>query len=361
MLSCSPSQVLLLTNTNESITSPVVATRSIGRQGVDLNRLVEPVREEIALVEDWLETNLIDDNPFITELLGQIFRAGGKRIRPCLVLLASHATLRPEEELSRTHIILAVLTELIHTASLVHDDVIDRAALRRGTETINRRFNDRMAVLMGDLLFAQASICLARIMNPVIVGIYGQVLGDLCAGEIRQMRQQFSTEVNWDHYISKSICKTASLFAAGSHSGAILNCAGNETIETLKQYGLKLGICFQIIDDLLDVTGESAALGKQPGSDMRGGLLTAPALYILERGDQKSKRLKELVETRQICTNEGSAEALQLVRENGGVESTLELAASYGEQSKEALRLVKPSSYRDSLEALVDYVLTRIN
>jgi len=119
-------------------------------------------------------------------------------------------------------------------------------------------------------------------------------LGDLCAGEIRQMRQQFSTQVDWDGYIAKSVCKTASLFAAGSHSGAILNGAANETIETLKQYGLKLGICFQIIDDLLDVTGTSEALGKQPGSDLRGGLLTAPALFILERKDTNAKRLEEL-------------------------------------------------------------------
>jgi all-trans-nonaprenyl-diphosphate synthase len=343
------------------MSSLLPSTMSIGKPGVDLMTLIEPVRDAFALVEDWLETNLIDDNPFITELLSQIFKAGGKRIRPCLVLLASRATLRPEQEFSRLHVILAVLTELIHTASLVHDDVIDSASLRRGAETINRRFNDRMAVLMGDLLFAQASICLARIMNPAVVGIYGQVLGDLCAGEIRQMRQQFSTEVNWESYISKSVCKTASLFAAGSHSGAILNSAANETIETLKQYGLNLGICFQIIDDLLDVVGTSEVLGKQPGSDLRSGLLTAPALYILEKQDEKAKRLKELVATRQICTNEGSAEALQVIRDHGGVDQALALAARYGEQSKEALRKIKPSIYRDSLEALVDYVLTRVN
>jgi len=341
--------------------SPSPSTLSIGTPALDLATLIEPVRDSFLMVEDWLETNLIDDNPFITELLSQIFKSGGKRVRPCLVLLASHSTLRPGEELSRLHVILAVLTELIHTASLVHDDVIDSASLRRGAETINRRFNDRMAVLMGDLLFAQASICLARIMNPAVVGIYGQVLGDLCAGEIRQMRQQFSTEVNWDNYIRKSVCKTASLFGAGSHSGAILNCAGNDTIEDLKQYGLNLGICFQIIDDLLDVTGTSEVLGKQPGSDLRSGLVTAPALYILERNDENSRRLKELVATREICSDEGSAEALRIIRDNGGVDQALNLAGQYGQRSKEALSKIGPSIYRDALEALVDYILTRVN
>src|SRR5690606_34339694 len=118
----------------------------------------------------WLRTNLIDDNPFVEELLKQVFHAGGKRIRPLIVLLSSKASARNVGEVGRLHIILAVLTELIHTASLVHDDVIDRADVRRGQETVNKRWSEKVAVLMGDLLFAQASICLARIMNPVVVG-----------------------------------------------------------------------------------------------------------------------------------------------------------------------------------------------
>ncbi len=227
-----------------------------------LSSIVEPVADEIALVEEYLVTNLIDDNAFVTELLAQTFRAGGKRIRPAMTLLCSRATAKPGSELSRLHIILAVLTELIHTASLVHDDVIDSASVRRGQQTINHRFNDRLAVLMGDLLFAQASICLARIMNPIIVGIYGQVLGDLCAGEIHQMRQQYSTNVDWPAYIAKSTHKTASLFAAGSHSGAILNGCQDRVIESLKEYGLNLGLCFQIVDDLLDLSGTNVELGK---------------------------------------------------------------------------------------------------
>ncbi|HMP52267.1 MAG TPA: polyprenyl synthetase family protein, partial [Candidatus Melainabacteria bacterium] len=166
---------------------------NLSEEKTDLSTLVKLVEDEMGLVEEWLRTNLIDDNPFVEDLLKQVFLAGGKRIRPLIVLLASRATAPKQEEFSRLHIILAVLTELIHTASLVHDDVIDKASVRRGQETINKRWNERLAVLMGDLLFAQASICLARIMNPTVVGIYGQVLGDLCAGEIKQMRQQFST------------------------------------------------------------------------------------------------------------------------------------------------------------------------
>jgi all-trans-nonaprenyl-diphosphate synthase len=327
---------------------------------LQLQSILEPVTVEIALVEDYLVTNLIDDNAFVGELLAQIFQAGGKRIRPAITLLCSKAT-SADGELGRLHIVLAVLTELIHTASLVHDDVIDRASTRRGVETINRRWNDRLAVLMGDLLFAQASICLSRIMNPVIVGIYGQVLGDLCAGELRQMRQQFSTTVDWDAYLKKSISKTASLFAAGSHSGAILNGCDDKVVAALKEYGLHLGLCFQLVDDLLDISASSVELGKQAGSDLQSGVVTAPALFVLERGDEAAKRLESLIKSRQVVEAEGNQEALALIRQHGGVEKTIELCRKYASLSQDALTSVPPSKFRNSLEMLVEYVITRTN
>lgn len=324
-----------------------------------MSSLFDLVSDEMALVEDWLKSNLIDDNTFVEELLKQIFHAGGKRIRPLIVLLSSKATARETGKLSRLHIILAVLTELIHTASLVHDDVIDKASMRRGVETINKRWNDRIAVLMGDLLFAQASICLARIMNPVVVGIYGQVLGDLCSGEIKQMRQQFLTTVDWTAYIDKSVSKTASLFAAGSHSGAILNGCPNDTIQSLKDYGINLGICFQIVDDLLDITGSTKETGKAVGSDLRNGVVTAPALFVLEKNNDASARLKKLIDSRQIQADEGAEEALSIIRNNGGVDETVALARRYANNSINALAQIKDSSYKDGLAALADYVMTR--
>jgi all-trans-nonaprenyl-diphosphate synthase len=324
-----------------------------------LSEIIEPVSKEIAAVEQYLETNLIDDNPFVAELLGQIFKAGGKRIRVAITLLCSRATHKKDAEFSRLHIILAVLTELIHAASLVHDDVIDTAATRRGQETINKRWNDRVAVLMGDLLFAQASICLSRIMNPVVVGIYGQVLGDLCSGELRQMRNQFSTVVDWDGYLHKSINKTASLFAAGSHSGAILNSQPDNVVASLKSYGLNLGLVFQLVDDLLDITGTSQELGKPAGGDLRSGVITAPALFILERNDAISEQLKQLIKTRAVTAEEGNVEALSLIRMHGGVEKTVDLCGKYASLSKESLLVLPPSQFKDSLENLVDFVITR--
>lgn len=343
----------------ESVCAPLVVP--------DLSEIALPVAREMQMVEEWLRRNLIDESPFVGELLSQLFAAGGKRVRPLITLLASSASLASAEEdvahseLRTVHIVLSVLTELIHSASLVHDDVIDAASTRRGKETVNRRFSDKMAVLLGDLLFAQASICLARIMNPVVVGVYGQVLGDLCSGEISQMSQQFSLKVDFDAYIKKSIGKTASLIAAGAHCGAILNARPNHEIQGLKDYGENLGICFQIVDDLLDLTGTQAKTGKPVGSDLRSGLITAPALYTLSQDDSLAKELRTLIKERQVESDEGLSRAVEIIKLAGGIERTNNLARSYGDKAKAALSVLRESPARTSLENLVDYVLVRNN
>lgn len=354
-----------MTTLNSMSTAAKTVPSHTAKSTVDMHSLVAPVAHEMQLVEEWLTTNLIDDSPFVGELLNQIFQAGGKRIRPLVTLLASKASLADpaldphHSEMSRLHIILAVLTELIHSASLVHDDVIDSSSTRRGKETVNKKFNDKLAVLLGDLLFAQASICLARIMNPVVVGIYGQVLGDLCSGEISQMRGQFSTVVDWQAYYNKSIKKTASLIAAGSHSGAILNARPNEVVAGLKEYGEKLGLCFQIVDDVLDVTGSVKETGKPVGSDLRNGLITAPALHVLEAGGDPSLNLARLIKERAVQTDEGVAEALDLIRVNGGVEAALGTAQRIGQEAKDSLSLLPETASKAALIGLVDYVLIR--
>ena len=334
-------------------------------QSVEISDLIKPVKDEMAQVETWLNTNLIDDSASISSLLGMLFKAGGKRIRPLVTLLASKASLRPNSpahsQMSRLHIILAVLTELIHSASLVHDDVIDQAATRRGKETINSKYSPKLAVLMGDLLFAQASICLARIMNPIVVGIYGQVLGDLCSGEIKQMNQQFSTTVDWDAYIQKSVGKTASLIAAGAHAGAILNGQSDKVVQALKDYGTNLGIVFQIVDDMLDITGDPAITGKPACGDLSNGVITAPFLYVLESGDSASLELSELIQSKAVQSKQGLDRALQLMTFSKGLEKSRALAQSYADKARSSLAILPPSDSKTALSGLIDYILIRNN
>jgi all-trans-nonaprenyl-diphosphate synthase len=332
----------------------------------DLSAVLEPISQDMAVLTQRLSSNLIDDNPFIDELLDQVFRAGGKRIRPGLVLLCHRATCKEDSNSTdaveqQLHITLAALTELIHTASLVHDDVIDRADVRRGQTTVHTQWSEKIAVLLGDLLFAQASVCLSQLESPQIVGIYGRVLGDLCAGEIRQMRQQYSLDVNWESYIHKSYCKTASLFSAGCRSAAILNNCSAEIIQQLAEYGKNLGICFQITDDLLDVTGNSDVLGKKTGGDLAQGIITAPALAVLERKDEPANKLAHLINTRAVNSTEGLEEALDLIQRYGGVEDTRALCRKYASQAKDNLKVIPNSSYRDSLDGAIEYLLHRVS
>ena len=173
------------------------------------------------------------------------------------------------------------------------------------------------------------------------------------------MRQQFVCRVDWDAYILKSINKTASLIAAGAHSGAILNARPDNVVSGLKDYGVNLGVCFQIVDDLLDVTGSADQTGKPVGNDLRNGLLTAPALYVLERNDSSSLRLIELINNRAVQNDEGVEEALTIIRESGGVEQAQALAVSYGMKAKNALSVLSESDSKDALMKMVDYVLVR--
>jgi all-trans-nonaprenyl-diphosphate synthase len=326
----------------------------------DLAFFLEPIKEELERTEKALLSNIIDDSSFIDDLLAQVFKAGGKRIRPALCLLAAKAS-GAKPPIEERQIILAVLTELIHTASLVHDDVLDEASLRRGQPTVNNKWSDKLAVLVGDLLFAEASVCLSRLRSPEIVGIYGRVLGDLCAGELRQMRQQFVIDSDFETYIQKSIWKTASLFSAGTQSAPILNDCAPEVVARMKSYGLNLGICFQIVDDLLDYTSSAERLGKPAGGDLAQGVITAPALFILQRNDSAATQLTNIIKSRAVSKPEGLAEALAIIRQYGGIASTAELAKEYAAKAKSDLSVLPPSVCRDALEGLTDWLVMRTN
>ncbi|MBI4532997.1 MAG: polyprenyl synthetase family protein, partial [Candidatus Melainabacteria bacterium] len=152
-----------------------------------------------------------------------------------------------------------------------------------------------------------------------------------------------------------------SLFAAGCHSGAILNGCSDQIVCALKAYGLNLGICFQVVDDLLDVTQTSIELGKACGADLAQGVITAPALFVLERDDKPARQLEKLIKARAVCQPEGLAEALEIIRNNGGLDATIELAKKYANASRDALRALPPSNCRDSLALMVDYLLLRTN
>ncbi len=340
---------------------PLTKTSTVNKQTVNLSPQLKLVEVEMALVEALLRSNLIDENAYIEKLLEQIFISGGKRIRPLLALLVSKACFNSDFYFSRNHIIHASLAELIHTASLVHDDVIDNADLRRGKTTLNHAKSDKLAVLMGDLLFAQASVCLSRLMYPEIVGIYGQVLGDLCSGEIKQMLSAFNTDITLDLYIDKTIGKTASLFSAATTGGAIINQVSNHILVNLKQFGLNLGICFQIVDDLLDLIGNAKDLGKPLGNDLLNGVITAPAIFVLNQKDDTAQTLKALIENQSVTELANLEKARQIILNTDAINKTIKLADKYAKLSLANLDVLPDSQYKEALKQIVNQILSQVD
>lgn len=316
--------------------------------------LFSPVEADLRLLTENLKQLVGARHPILYAAAEHLFGAGGKRLRPAIVLLLSRATM-PNQEITPKHRRLAEITEMIHTASLVHDDVIDEAELRRGVPTVHSSFGNRVAVLAGDFLFAQSSWYLANLDNLAVVKLLSEVIMDLAEGEIQQGLNRFDAGLSIEAYLEKSYYKTASLIANSSKSAALLSGTSAEMAKDLYSYGRHIGLAFQIVDDILDFTGSSDALGKPAGSDLKSGNLTAPALYALE----EKPYLEKLIE-REFAQEGDLEQALSLIEDSRGIERSRELAAHHAHTAVQHLTELPPSKSREALIELGDYVLSRL-
>ena len=317
--------------------------------------LFSPVEADLCLLADNLKNLVGARHPILRAAAEHLFGAGGKRIRPAIVLLLSRATM-PEDAITPRHRRLAEITEMIHTASLVHDDVVDESAVRRGAPTVHSRFGNRIAVLAGDFLFAQSSWYLANLDNLTVVKLLSQVIMDLAEGEIRQGLNQFDTGLSIAAYLEKSYYKTASLIANSSKAAGILSGVSEELVEQLYGYGQNLGLAFQIVDDILDFTGSTEVLGKPACSDLRSGNLTAPVLYALE----EKPYLANVIE-REFAEDGDLDQAIALIHDSNGIERSRQLASKHVQQAIKCLADLPPSESRQALFDLSQYVLRRLH
>ncbi|NLK52287.1 MAG: hypothetical protein GX295_07565 [Syntrophomonadaceae bacterium] len=260
-------------------------------------------------------------NSPINEIIGHLFNAGGKKIRPTLVFLSASFQPYDRESLIDT----AAAVELIHMASLIHDDIIDTAAQRRGQETINHKWNNLTAVLTGDFLFATAFNRLTVTGNYPVLLLLCQSIQQMCEGEINQARQTFNYHQSEFDYFKNIYQKTACLFAASCQAGAITACLPKEQITAMEQFGLYLGYAYQIIDDLLDLIGDPQELGKPTGSDLKQGILTLPVLRCLKDSCYGGK-LRHTLDRRQISPSE-LKQFLQNLLHSDAIPYTLECLA----------------------------------
>jgi len=285
------------------------------------------------------------DQSMVQEAAAYLIDAGGKRFRPMLTLLAGHAGDPTDPRL----VACATAIELTHLATLYHDDVIDETTVRRGVPTVNVRYGNSVAVLTGDFLLARAS-GLAADLGPYVSRRLADTIAELCEGQIMETAAAGSLDVTPGHYLDVIGRKTASLIATSCHLGAWLAGAAPEIVSAITDYGVALGMAFQLSDDILDVAGEEQESGKTPGTDLREGVLTLPALETLAGRAHGAEDLRRALEAK------GTDEALALLRSNGSVEIARAAVADWQERALRSLEPLSASPARKALEHLVGFI-----
>jgi all-trans-nonaprenyl-diphosphate synthase len=332
---------------------------------VTAEQIYAPVTADLVKVQKSLEEIVPPETELLAMSIAHSMQAQGKFLRPVLTLLASGAS----GGLEMAHVETAAVAELIHVATLLHDDVLDDADLRRGRPTVRAHWGNKVAILSGDYLLAQASLKLSRLNLCRLVSIFAIVLSNLCEGEVEQIRSSYNLETTWNSYFKKTICKTASLFAACCESAGVINQLPEPQIKSLRSFGEKFGIAFQIIDDLLDYTSSAKQLGKPVLDDLKNGILNAPVLLALEsfpQGSTEGRRLEYLLE--QLFANPGEnakpqeeykQELFSLFTQVNAVERTQELAERYAAEAREAIMFLPETTYRQALLDLTRYATQR--
>lgn len=341
----------------------------------------DPMKVALRLVEKEVKSlngsiqqqiEAVTERPLLAKVASYFFKLQGKRIRPVLVLLTAKAIavhlnpalgagLTPENAdvpVSDRQFSLAEIMEMIHTASLMHDDIIDQAETRRGMPAAHKVWDSKKAVLAGDFLLARASVKIARLREHEVTELLSTMIADLVEGEFFQMRTNVEKEgkemTQFDYYMRKTYLKTASLLEKCCSCAAILGEADRATINIAKAYGAHLGYAFQLVDDMLDFTGTSSDLGKPAAVDLSLGLATAPVLFAMEEFGE----LRALVE--RGFKEEGDVEkAFSLVQRSQGIARTHALAQEHCAKAVETIGQLAPSPYRDALARLTEKVLSR--
>ncbi|KRB80225.1 geranylgeranyl pyrophosphate synthase [Nocardioides sp. Root190] len=320
--------------------------------------LAERLRARMALVEEALFTHASSRAPYVTEAARHLLAAGGKRFRPLLVLLAAEAGPRPDADEVLT---AASVVEITHVGSLYHDDVMDEAALRRGEDSANARYDNLVAILTGDWLFAKSSELTSQ-LGPDAVRIQAETFTRLVEGQILETVTPGPGEDALAHHLEVVAGKTGSLIATSARYGALFSGASAEIVTALTEYGELVGTAFQLSDDILDIASESDESGKTPGTDLKEGVPTLPVLIARASTDPDDARLQELLDPERsdlAGDAELHAEALDLLRKHPAMGEAKAYVLARAQEAKKLLEVLPHSSVRTALEAFADIVADR--
>ncbi|MFC1939124.1 polyprenyl synthetase family protein [Chloroflexota bacterium] len=319
---------------------------------MELSAIYGLIKEDLAKVEDRLRMVSKADFPSMAELLDYSLRSGGKRIRPVLTLLSGKFY-----DYNLDYLLpMATAVEIMHTATLVHDDAIDNSLVRRGRPTVNKLWGDEKSVLLGDYLFAEAGALTASTGNLRAIKLFAETLKTISSGELNQSFNVFNLEQSLPQYFQRVAQKTASLFCMATESGAALSQAPEESIQTLKDYAYNLGIAFQVVDDVLDFIGTEEELGKPTGSDLAQGTLTLPSILLLEYYPEDNP-VERLFKHRDEQDN--IKLAVELVRNSPIIEECYQVASDYSAKACSGIKSLPDNPARQALMELANYIVSR--
>ena len=320
-----------------------------------LAQLFEPIREDLRAVEREFARHVQSQVSVIPAIGNYVKDGGGKRIRPAVLLMAARMAGYSGERA----VLYASVLEFIHTATLVHDDIIDEAELRRGRDAAHTRWGNHLAVLFGDFLYLKSMSLSLTQDNLEIIRLLCDVTLRIVEGEIYQLTKKGVIDISEEEHLDIVRRKTAYLFAGCARIGGMLAPITLDQQEALWEYGLHIGMAFQIVDDLLDFTGEETVLGKPVGGDLREGKLTLPVIHLLSRGDGRGDALVRQIVREQDATRDDWRELRALLAQTRSIDYAQSTAFEFVEGAKRALRAFPPGPARDALTFLPDYVLSR--
>ena len=317
------------------------------------NSFIDPIAADMGEVNTVIRQQLYSEVPLVNQVSEYIISAGGKRIRPVLVLLIANAYAYK----GKAHHSLAAVIEFIHTATLLHDDVVDESSLRRGKETANALFGNAASVLVGDFLYSRAFQMMVTVGNARVMQIVADATNVIAEGEVLQLLNMHNPDVNEEDYLRVIRSKTAKLFEAAAQLGALISGADEAGIEAAGEYGRSLGTAFQLIDDVLDYSGNAAEIGKNVGDDLREGKPTLPLIYLMENGTEEQR---ELVRS---CIENGDEQhfdqILAAITSSGALDYTRQEAQKAARRAADAVQSLPDSKYKNSLLELSTFAVDR--
>ncbi len=320
-----------------------------------LGYIQDPVREELQEVRLFIRDILIREFDFAEEVAEHVTSMKGKLFRPTLLLLSGNLNGGPRDP--GTLVTMAVVVEMIHTATLVHDDFIDNASIRRGLQTLNDRWNDQVSVIMGDYLYSRSLVEMVRVGNIDVMRIIAESARRIALGEMMELNYTNSIHQTEAQYYETISHKTAALISASCESGAVLSDSPYR--KHLREYGEHLGMAFQIVDDVFDYTGRTNVIGKRVGTDLRERKATLPLIYALEGTGPSEKRFIEELFAGDRIEPEDVEKVTRIIETHGGFSFSSRKAREYAEKARAAIGGIEPSRYLDSLHDTIDYVIER--